>query len=91
MESIPMKIFLQAAATLLVAFLVFQTYESMISRNVSMLCDPSEAESRACVSLGPLGAVNTASVAFCARTFVEHSTKFPRFIATQVENRGRRT
>jgi hypothetical protein len=86
-----MKIILQSAVIVFVVILVLQTYESVKTRNVSVLCDPSEVESNECLSLGPLGAVNTEGIEFCARTFVKHSTELPRFIATQVRNRGKRT
>lgn len=86
-----MKSILQAAAIALVVLLVWETYESVNTRNVSVLCDPSEVESGECFSLGPLGAVNTEGVAFCARTFVKHGTQLPEIIATRIKNRGRRT
>ena len=85
-----MKSILPLAVIVFVVILVLQTYESVNTRNVSVLCDPSEVESRECLSLGPLGAVNTEGVAFCARTFVEHGTDLPRFIASEIRNHGKR-
>ena len=86
-----MKGILQLAVIAFVVILVLQTYESVSTRNVSVLCDPSEVESSECLSFGSLGAINTEGVEFCARTFVEHGVELPRFIATRVRNRANRS
>jgi hypothetical protein len=72
-----MKTFLVMVILGVAIYLGFETYDSARFYEVSLSCVEAEAKDSRCVSLGPLGVVNTAGVEFWVVSFIDHGIDIP--------------
>lgn len=79
-----MKSILSTAVIALLVVLGFQTQESARAHRVSFTCGATEVENAACVSFGPLGAVNSSSIRFWITEFIDHGVELPNTIQNLV-------
>lgn len=79
-----MKTILTTAAIAIAIFLVLETHQSARAHQISVTCEAAEIEDAACMSLGPIGAVNWSGVRFWTTKFIDHGVQLPRVIQNAI-------